>query len=63
MQNDSNVTLNGVYYEPSGNGSEEVLNLDKIKAKKKLGLPLTAAEEQTLAAAQAKTILFGKAEE
>lgn len=63
MQNDSNVTLNGVYYAPNGNDPEEVLNLDKIKAKKRLGLPLTAAEEQTLAAAQAKTILFGKAEE
>ena len=53
MQNDSNVTLSGVYYAPNGNDSEEVLNLDKIKAKKRLGLPLTAAEEQTLAAAQA----------
>lgn len=63
MQNDSNVTLNGVYYEPSGDGSEEVLNLDKIKAKKKLGLSLTAAEEQTFAAAQAKAILYGKTEE
>lgn len=63
MQNDSNVTLDGVYYDPSGNDSEEVLNLDKIKAKKRLGLPLTAAEEQTLAAAQAKAILYGKTEE
>ena len=62
MKSESNVTLDGVYYGQNCDSDNGVLNLDKIKAKKKLGLPLTLAEEQTLAAAQARAILYGKEE-
>lgn len=60
MKNDSNVTLNGVFYEPSSNGSEEILNLDKIKAKARIGIRLTKDEEEFLAAAKARETLYGK---
>lgn len=60
MKNDSNVTLNGVYYVSNGNGSEEILNLDKIKAKERIGIRLTKDEEESLAAAKARETLYGK---
>lgn len=63
MKSESNVTLNGVYYGQNSNSDNSVLYLDKIKAKKKLGLTLTAAEENAFEAAQAKAILYGKTEE
>lgn len=62
MKTESKVTLDGVYYGQNCDSDNSVLNLDKIKAKKKLGLPLTAAEEQAFAAAQARAILCGKEE-
>lgn len=60
MKNDSNVTLDGVYYVSNGNGSEEILNLDKIKAKERIGIRLTKDEEEFLAAAKARETLYGK---
>ena len=60
MKNDSNVTLDGVYYVSNGNGSEEILNLDKIKAKARIGIRLTKDEEEFLAAAKARETLYGK---
>lgn len=60
MKNDSNVTLDGVYYVSNGNGSKEILNLDKIKAKERIGIRLTKDEEEFLAAAKARETLYGK---
>lgn len=60
MKNDSNVTLDGVYYVSNVNGSEEILNLDKIKAKERIGIRLTKDEEEFLAAAKARETLYGK---
>lgn len=54
------ATLNGVYYVSNGNGSEEILNLDKIKAKERIGIRLTKDEEEFLAAAKARETLYGK---
>lgn len=54
------ATLDGVYYDPNSNGSEEPLDLNKIMAKERLCLKLTKDEEAILAAAKAHETLYGE---
>lgn len=60
MENKTEATLDGVYYDPSGNCAEEPLELNAIKAKKRLGIRLTKDEEEFLATAKARETLYGK---
>ena len=60
MENKTEATLDGVYYDPSGNCDEEPLELSKIKAKARLFIMLTKEEEEVLAAAKARETLYGK---
>lgn len=65
MENKTEATLDGVYYEgeylehDDVNTLGEPLDLNKIIANKKLGLSLTKAEEKVYAAAQARLALYG----
>lgn len=60
MKNESNVTLDGVYYGQNFDSDNSVLNLNKIKAKERIGIRLTKDEEEFLAAAKARETLYGK---
>lgn len=60
MENKTEATLDGVYYDPRGNCAEEPLELNKIKAKARLCIKLTKDEEDILAAAKAHETLYGE---
>lgn len=66
MQNKTEATLDGVFYtgEYSEDGPTNTvgqpLNLNVIKAKKRLGIRLTKDEEGILATAEARETLYGE---